>query len=51
MTAPRSDELVAVFDDSERLEKAVSDLQSHGVDRADLSFLAREVLLERGPTT
>jgi hypothetical protein len=39
-------EAVAVFDDPERLETAVSDLQSHGVDRADLSFLANEALTE-----
>jgi hypothetical protein len=39
-------EAVAVFDDPERLERAVSDLQSHGVDRADLSFLAHEALGE-----
>jgi hypothetical protein len=39
-------EAVAVFDDPERLERAVSDLQSRGVDRADLSFLANEALTE-----
>lgn len=33
-------EAVAVFDKPESLEAAVSDLQSHGVDRADLSILA-----------
>jgi hypothetical protein len=46
VTAPRNSEVVAVFDDPERLERAVSKLQSHGFDRADLSFLAREALLE-----
>jgi len=45
MAAPESGKVVAVFDDSERLEQAVSELQSHGFDRADLSFLAPEALL------
>jgi hypothetical protein len=47
MTALRISEVVAVFDDPERLERAVSALQSHGFDRADLSFLARDALVER----
>jgi hypothetical protein len=38
-------EAVARFDDPERLEEAVSDLQSHGFDRTDISFLAREGFL------
>jgi hypothetical protein len=33
-------EAVAVFDEPEALEDAISDLQSSGVDRADLSILA-----------
>src|SRR5262245_50419198 len=33
-------EAVAVFDNPETLEDAISDLQSSGVDRADLSILA-----------
>ncbi|MBV8132948.1 MAG: hypothetical protein JO282_10630 [Alphaproteobacteria bacterium] len=47
MTPPRTSEVVAVFEDPEKLERAVSELQSHGVDRANLSFLARQALLER----
>jgi hypothetical protein len=35
-------EAVAVFDGAEILENALSDLQSRGVDRADLSILAPE---------
>jgi hypothetical protein len=35
-------EAVAVFDDPARLEAVMSDLQSHGFDRADISFLAAE---------
>ncbi len=38
-------EAIARFDDPEQLEAAVSDLQSHGFDRADISFLAREGFL------
>jgi hypothetical protein len=38
-------EAVALFDDPERLEGAVSDLQSRGFDRADISFLAHDALL------
>ena len=33
-------EAAALFDDAEPLERAVSELQSRGFDRADLSFLA-----------
>jgi hypothetical protein len=33
-------EAVAVFDEPEDMEDAISDLQSNGVDRADLSILA-----------
>src|SRR5215470_18511007 len=33
-------EAVAVFDDAEKLEGAVSALQSNGIDRSELSFLA-----------
>jgi hypothetical protein len=33
-------EAVAVFDDAEKLESAVSELQSNGIDRSELSFLA-----------
>jgi len=36
-------EAVAVFDDAEKLEAAVSALQSNGVDRSELSFLAHEL--------
>ena len=39
---PTIREAVAAFDDPEALKAAVSDLQSHGFDRADISFLARE---------
>jgi hypothetical protein len=39
---PTVREAVAAFDDPKALEAAVSDLQSHGFDRADISFLARE---------
>jgi hypothetical protein len=35
-----SREAVAVFDDPEELESAVSELQSNGIDRSNLSFLA-----------
>jgi hypothetical protein len=35
-------EAVAAFDDPEALKAAVSDLQSAGFDRAEISFLARE---------
>jgi hypothetical protein len=33
-------EAVAVFDDAEKLENAVSELQSNGIDRSELSILA-----------
>ena len=33
-------EAVAVFDGAEKLENAVSELQSKGIDRSELSFLA-----------
>jgi hypothetical protein len=33
-------EAVAVFDDPEKLESAISELQSNGIDRSDLSLLA-----------
>src|SRR6266404_654737 len=33
-------EAVAVFDDAESLESAVSELHSNGIDRSNLSFLA-----------
>src|SRR6266446_5813589 len=33
-------EAVAVFDDAEKLESAVSELQSNGIDRSELSLLA-----------
>jgi len=36
-------EAVAVFDDAEKLEAAVSELQSNGIDRSELSFLAHEL--------
>ena len=35
-------EAVAVFDDAEKLESAVSELQSKGIDRSELSFLAHD---------
>jgi len=37
-------EAVAVFDDPGKLETAVSELQSNGIDRSDLSFLAHASL-------
>jgi len=40
MEQPTFREAVAVFDDAEKLEGAVSELQSNGVDRSELSFLA-----------
>jgi len=42
-------EAVAAFDDPEKLESAVSELQSNGIDRSDLSFLAHPSLAERLP--
>jgi len=47
MDKPTIREAVAVFDDAERLETAVSDLQSNGIDRSDLSVLAHASLAER----
>jgi hypothetical protein len=35
-------EAIAVFHDADALEAAVSELQSHGFNRADISFLANE---------
>jgi hypothetical protein len=35
-------EAVAVFDDAEKIENAVSELQSKGIDRSELSFLAHD---------
>jgi hypothetical protein len=37
-------EAVALFDDAEKLESAVSKLQSSGIDRSELSFLAHASL-------
>ena len=42
-------EAVAVFDDPDRLENAMSDLQSKGIDRSNLSLLALPSLAERLP--
>lgn len=42
MNSPTIREAVAVFDDPEKLESAVSALQSNGFDRAGLSFVAGE---------
>src|SRR5215471_2736325 len=47
MERPTIREAVAVFDNAEKLESAVSELQSHGVDRSELSFLARAALTGR----
>lgn len=44
-------EAVARFEDPDRLEAAVSALQSHGFQRADISFVAREGLLGAEPVT
>jgi hypothetical protein len=46
MDRPTIREAVAVFDDAESLETAVSDLQSNGIDRSDLSVLAHASLAE-----
>jgi hypothetical protein len=43
-------EAVAVFDDAEKLESAVSELQSKGIDRSELSFLAHDLPVGRIPT-
>jgi hypothetical protein len=42
-------EAVAVFDDAEKLESAVSELQSSGTDRSELSFLAHDLAAGRVP--
>lgn len=42
-------EAMARFDDAAALEAAVSALQSHGFDRADISFVAREGYLGEHP--
>src|SRR6266550_2500867 len=47
MEGPTIREAVAVFDDAERLESAVSELQSAGMDRSELSILAHTSLAER----
>jgi hypothetical protein len=39
-------EAVAVFDDPVKLENAVSELQSNGIDRSELSFLAHTSLAD-----
>jgi hypothetical protein len=40
-------EVVAAFDEPEALQSAVSDLQSHGFNRADITFMARESITGR----
>lgn len=47
MDHPTIREAVAVFDDAEKLESAVSELQSNGIDRSDLSLLAHALLAGR----
>src|ERR1700739_3128320 len=47
MDYPTIREAVAVFDDAEKLETAVSELQSNGIDRSELSFLAHASLAGR----
>jgi len=49
MEQPTIREAVAVFDNADKLESAVSELQSHGVDRSELSFLAHAALTRRAP--
>jgi hypothetical protein len=49
MEQPTIREAVAVFDNAEKLEGAVSELQSYGVDRSELSFLAHAALTGRAP--
>jgi hypothetical protein len=39
-------EAVAAFDDPETMQAALSDLQSHGFDRAEISFIARDSYLK-----
>jgi hypothetical protein len=43
-------EAVAVFDDAEELEASVSELQSNGIDRSELSFLAHDLPAGRFPS-
>ncbi len=50
VSQPLIREAVAAFDDPETLQQAVSDLQSHGFDRSDISFLARDGLEDQGDT-
>ncbi len=47
MDYPTIREAVAVFDDAEKLETAVSELQSNGIDRSELSFLVHASLAGR----
>jgi hypothetical protein len=47
VNTPSIRETVAVFDDPEKLERAVSALQSNGFDRASLSFVTGETGSER----
>src|ERR1700751_5460830 len=47
MDYPTIREAVAVFDDAEKLEGAVSELQSNGIDRSELSFLVHASLAGR----
>ncbi|MBV8121697.1 MAG: hypothetical protein JO081_17370 [Alphaproteobacteria bacterium] len=42
-------EAVAVFDDPQKLERAMSELQSNGIDRANLSLLAHTSLAKHLP--
>jgi hypothetical protein len=44
-------EAVAHFSDPMKLEAAISDLQSHGFDRADISFVAHAGLMGEKPAT
>ena len=44
-------EAVARFDDPVKLEAAVLELQSHGFDRADISFIARDGMLGQHPAS
>jgi hypothetical protein len=50
MEQPTIREAVAVFDDAEQLEGAVSELQSNGIDRSELSFLADPSLAGQIPS-
>jgi hypothetical protein len=52
VNSPTIRETVAVFDDHEKLETAVSALQSNGFDRAGLSFVAGEIpSVRKDPST